>query len=55
MNIRAQEEHDDLVCDRFPNMAEALISMWQVTKAGQLRKIKQVSFDYENEYCATKD
>lgn len=45
------DENDD---ERYPNLAEALISLWQVNKKGQMKKIKQVSFDYEKFYSATK-
>lgn len=43
------------VDDEPQNLAEAIISLWSVNKAGQLAKLKQVSFDYDGKYTPSKD
>lgn len=48
------EEKDDTGTEHN-TMVEALISVWQVTKQGQMRKIKQTSFEYQPEYIPTND
>jgi len=39
----------------LPNVAEAILCLWQVNKQGHFKRVHQVSFDYDFPYTPTKD